>query len=66
VKQFLVIFRRGHPQHIEAEGFHQHVQWYEFFGCSQAPVRKTFDRAAVAEVLEVKNTPARDSWNEVR
>lgn len=66
MKQYVITFKRGQPQRIEAAGFHQHREWYEFFGCAQAPVRKTFDRAAVAEVVEVKHGPARDSSGAVR
>lgn len=66
MKQYLITFKRGHPQHIEAEGFHQHRGWFEFFGCAQAPVRKTFDQAAVEEVVEVTHGPARDSSSAAR
>jgi hypothetical protein len=52
MKQDLITFKRGHPQRIESEGFHQHPGRDEFFGCAQAPVRKTFARAAVAQVVE--------------
>lgn len=63
MKQYLINFKRGHPQRIEAEGFHQHQGWYEFFGCPQAPMTKVYDATAVAEVVEVKHGPSRDSWS---